>query len=429
MTSAEITGAAPEDATAGAAAVHAPDEAVSAHEVTVEQADPGAPARSPSVLLATSDSGWLRLSPRSMVVRPLTDLVRLVPLLAGLLILHSDTGGGVIWTILAAAAAVMTGLVHWGTTRYRITSERVYLRRGLLNQKVLSVARDRVRTVDVTAHLLHRVLGVCRISIGTGRNDLRSSESFQLDGLTRSAAESLRVLLLAGASGVGAGFEPPPELSTSVAVAGGPASAHTGRTTEDEAAARPGWVSRRLRRVLAGSPVPLDRGRELAKLRISWLRFAPLTMTGLVVLSVLFGALIQISNVANINLGRSSQVRLIVGDFAALDIVQRVLVGGAAAMAGYVLIALIGYIAVYWDFRLARHGTDTVRVTRGLLSVRATTISLAGCAASRSASRCCSGRLTARGASRSPRACTPAGAPSTRDRSCSRRRRARSRAQ
>lgn len=273
-----------------------------------------------------SDTGWLRLSPRSLVVRPLTDLVRLLPLVAGLLILHSRTGGGLIWGVLASVAAVVTGVVHWITTRYRITDERVYMRRGLLNTKMLSVARDRVRTVDVTAHLLHRLLGVCRVTIGTGRNDFRPGESFHLDGLARSDAESLRALLLAAAP--------------------------------------------------SAAPAPPDQGREIARLRLNWLRFAPLTMTGLVVLGVLFGSVIQISNATDANLARSGPVRLIVADFAALDVVQRVLVGAAVAVAGYVLIALIGYIAVYWNFRLAGFGADTVRVTRGLVSVRATTISL-----------------------------------------------------
>jgi putative membrane protein len=45
-------------------------------------------------------------------------------------------------------------------------------------------------------------------------------------------------------------------------------------------------------------------------------------------------------------------------------------------LVGYVLIAMVGYIAVFWNFRLAGNGADTLRVTRGLLSIRATTISL-----------------------------------------------------
>src|SRR5215813_12248002 len=165
------------------------------------------------------DTVWRRLSPRSMIVRPLTDLVRLLPLVAGLLILHTRTGGGLVWGIAAAAVAIITGLVHWATTRYLITDERVYLRRGLLNQKTLSVARDRIRTVDITAHLLHRVLGVCRISIGTGRNDLRSSENFHLDGVTRFEAESLRIDLLPGfhAAGVAPAAVAPEVPETDVA--------------------------------------------------------------------------------------------------------------------------------------------------------------------------------------------------------------------
>lgn len=317
MTVPDLTGAPADDPASGSAGEGGP-------------ADKDGPAGK-AVPGGGSDTGWLRLSPRSLVVRPLTDLARLVPLLAGLFILHSRTGTGLIWGVLASALAVVTGLVHWITTRYRITDERVYLRRGLLSTKLLSVARDRIRTVDVTAHLLHRVLGVCRVSIGTGRNDFRSGESFHLDGLTRSDAESLRSLLLAGA-------------------------------------AAPQPVARREEPPAAGS--------EITVLRLSWLRFAPLTLTGLVVLGVLYGAIIQISNVTDKNLASTAPVRLIVADFAALNIVQRVLVGATVAIAGYVLIALVGYIAVYWNFRLAEYGADTIRVTRGLLSVRATTISM-----------------------------------------------------
>src|SRR5215475_1815558 len=74
------------------------------------------------------DAVWRRLSPRSMIVRPLTDLVRLLPLVAGLLILHTRTGGGLAWGVAASLIAVITGLVHWATTKYVITDERVYLR-------------------------------------------------------------------------------------------------------------------------------------------------------------------------------------------------------------------------------------------------------------------------------------------------------------
>src|SRR5262249_57028609 len=120
--------------------------------------------------------------------------------------------------------------------------------------------RDRIRTVDVTAHLLHRMLGVCRVSIGTGRNDYRSGERFHLDGVTRSEAESLRRELLSLAA---------------------PA----------EAPARQEVVR-----------------EEIVRWRISWLRFAPLTMTGLVVLGVMFGAVVQVTNATDINLASTGPV-------------------------------------------------------------------------------------------------------------------------
>ena len=315
--------------------------------------------------IADPDAGWQRLSPRSLVVRPLTDLMRLLPLVAGLLLLHSRDGGGVVWGVAAAVLAVVTGVVHWLTTRYLVTDERVYLRHGLLSQKRLSVARDRIRTVDITAHPLHRLLGVCRISIGTGRNDLRSGESFRLDGLTRADAEALRAALLAG----------PPAQAAAAAAAAQVAPMALAATAEPAGGAVPATVGSPASVGHAGLPQAGDQA-ELARLRLRWLGYAPLTLTGLVVLGVLFGAVVQLTNDTNVNLATTGPVRMLVADYAALSVVQRVLVGAATAMACYVLIAIMGYIAVYWNFRLARTGMGTIRVTRGLLSLRATTISL-----------------------------------------------------
>jgi len=130
------------------------------------------------------DVVWLRLSPRSLIVRPTMDLLRLLPFLLGLLYLRSRGGSANYWGVGFALLAVVASIVRWLTTRYRITDERVYVRRGLLSQKVLSVSRDRVRTVDLSAHVLYRMLGLRRVSIGTGRNDRRDGESFRLDALT-----------------------------------------------------------------------------------------------------------------------------------------------------------------------------------------------------------------------------------------------------
>lgn len=274
---------------------------------------------------------WRALSPRILIVRPLTDLMRLLPLLAALLFMHSGNGGAAIYSIVASALALVSGVLHWATTRYKITGERVYLRRGVLSRRVRSVARDRIRTVDVTAHPLHRMVGVRRVSIGTGTNDLRPGESFHLDGLTAVEADTLRALLLpAGAAGSGAPATVP--------------------------AAAPG---------------------EIVAMPVSWLRYAPLTMTGLVVLSVIVGSVLQITNAAELNLVETGPVKHLVASFAALPLTGRLALAVLGSLAGYVVIATAGFITVFWRFRLVREGADTLRVTRGLLSTRATTISAA----------------------------------------------------
>jgi putative membrane protein len=127
---------------------------------------------------------------------------------------------------------------------------------------------------------------------------------------------------------------------------------------------------------LAAAPQAPELSKEILRLRLGWLRYAPLTLTGLVVLGVLFGAVIQITNATNVNLAATDPVQHVVADFTDLSVIQRILTGGAVLLACYVLIAMIGYIAVFWNFRLVGLGSDTLRVTRGLLSVRATTISL-----------------------------------------------------
>jgi putative membrane protein len=284
------------------------------------------------------EAAWLRLSPRSLVVRPVMDLIRLLPFLLGLLYLRSRGGGTNYWSLGFAALAVITSIVRWLTTRYRITDERVYVRRGLLNQKILSVARDRVRTVELSAHVLYRMLGLRRVSIGTGRNDRREGESFRLDALTLADAEELRGMLLTA----------PVAAAVAVAEAAVAETAVAGRAGAAEA--------------------------EIVRLHPAWIRFAPLTMTGLVILGVVFGFVAQFNDAAHVNLAAIGPVHSLLARFGALPLAPRILTAALVIALCLVVISTAGYVAVFWNFRLVRQGQDTLRITRGLLSTRATTI-------------------------------------------------------
>jgi putative membrane protein len=309
-----------------------------------------------------ADAAWLRLSPRSLVVRPVVDLARLLPFVLGLLYLHSRAGGATnYWGLGFALLAVLTSIVRWFTTRYRVTDERVYLRHGLLSQRVRSVATDRIRTVDLSAHVLHRMLGLRQVRIGTGRNDRRNTEGFRLDALTLADAEALRARLLPARRAQPVDADVPASRRVPAAALGDVA-ANAPRTAPGPA--------------LAGDGAHLQAAEvEIVRLQLSWVRFAPLTLTGLVIIGVAFGFIAQFSDATRFEAAAIGHpVRRVILDFDAMAPGSRILAGALIVVLGLLLISTAGYVALFWNFRLVRQGPGTLRVTRGLLSTRAITI-------------------------------------------------------
>ncbi len=321
------------------------------------------------------------------------DLIRLLPFLLGLLYLRSRGGSANYWGAAFAALAIVTSIVRWLTTRYRITDERIYVRRGLLSQKVLSVARDSVRTVDLTAHVLYRILGLRRVSIGTGRNDRREGESFRLDALTLARAEELRTLLLAVPVAAGTARPGPGSVATRGAVAGGagPGGALTGEhlardggagQASGDTAGNARGVAGNARdtagnaRGTAGTGTMVTGETEVVRLHLTWIRFAPLTLTGLVILGVAFGFVAQFNDAAHVNLAKIGPVHSLIARFSALPLGSRILTATLLVAFCLVVISTVGYIAVFWHFRVVRQDEGTLRVSRGLLSTRATTIDM-----------------------------------------------------
>ena len=292
--------------------------------------------------LAEAEPGepdWQWLSPRSLVVRPVTDLLRALPLVVGLLFFGSRHGAPNLWGLAFAGLAIATSIVRYCTTRYRVTAERVYLRHGLLSQKVLSVPRDRIRSVDLSAHVVYRILGLRKVHLGTGRNDRRDGGSLHLDALTLADAEALRAALLASPAPLSPAVDGAP-------ASGGPdASAVTG---------------------------PAER--ELARLAPGWVRYAPLTLTGLVIVGVVIGTAFQFIDATHVDITTIGPVHRLTVTLSHLTLLQRALEVALAVLALLVLLSVAGYVALFWNFRLVRVGTGMLRVSRGLLSTRTTTI-------------------------------------------------------
>lgn len=290
----------------------------------------------PPPVAAVPAAPWRRLSARMLVIRPIQEVLRSIPALLGLTLAGTGSGQGPLWGLAGTAAAVLLGGARWYTTTYRIGPEQVQVRRGLLRRRVLSVPRDRVRTVDVTAHVMHRALGLGKVVVGTGRSDRKEGEGIQLDALTVAEAERLRDELL--------------RRQTSDAVS----------RADQAPAARP-----------AAAPAGETR---LSRLRPTWIRYGPLSLSGAVTIGVAVGFIAHLMSEAHVDPQRFGPFRAVVNHFSGVTPAVAIAEAIPAVLALVALVSTLGYMFAFWNFQLLRRPGGTLHVTRGLLTTRATTI-------------------------------------------------------
>jgi putative membrane protein len=300
--------------------------------VSEESPPPDASQESPTPHASqAATSEWQRLSRRMLLVHPVQEIPRALPALLGVFVAGSRSGNGGLWALAGLAFTIGLGMIRWFTTRYRVTPDRVEVRQGLFRRRLLAVSRDRLRTVDVTAHALHRLLGLARVTVGTGRSDRERGGDVRLDGLTFDVAEQLRDELLHRRGAVAA---PPSE-------AGAPAV-----------------------------PPPT----ELARLDSRWVRYGPFTLSGLVAIGVVAGFAANFASEAHLDPRDYGILRDVVDQLRDAPVALAVAEGLVAAIAVVAAASTIGYVLAFWDFRLTRNPGGTLHVTRGLITSRATTI-------------------------------------------------------
>lgn len=266
-----------------------------------------------------------------LVIHPIQELPRVLPALLGLLVAGSGSGRGPLWSLVGLAIVVTVGTLRWFTTTYRVTPDCVQVRRGLLRRRELSVPRDRVRTVDVTAHLMHRALGLARVVVRTGRSDRKDDTGIKLDALTADQAGRLRTELLHRGDPTSASQAPAAAAAAAVEV-------------------------------------------ELARLRPGWICFAPFTLSGFAAVGLVAAFGSRAVSEAHLDPSRFGPLQSVTEQLtraplglAIAEVVLVVLVVVAVA-------STVGYVLAFWGFRLARYPNGTLRVTRGLVTTRATTI-------------------------------------------------------
>ena len=151
------------------------------------------PAALPEI---SRDTEWQRLDPRMLLVHPIREVIRFLPALiaiafAGRAVRRRGLAGAGHRDPGRASGCCATSRPASGSPRGRIE-----LKRGLLSRHVLSTPVDRVRTVDLTSSLIHRVLGLTTVRIGTGTASTSDDEQLDLDGLPVDRARALREELL-----------------------------------------------------------------------------------------------------------------------------------------------------------------------------------------------------------------------------------------
>lgn len=264
---------------------------------------------------------WQRLDPRMLLVHPIREVVRFLPVIV-VLVLGSTAAGGEQWQLLGVAVPVALGLVRYFTTRFRITAGRIELQRGLLNRHLLSIPVDRVRTVDLTSSLIQRLLGLTTLRIGTGTASTNDEDRIDLDGLPVDGARALREEL----------------LRTSPA--------------DDEV-----------------SETAAPAARDVVTFDPSWLRFAPLTGSGVVIAAAALGAGSQLLS----QLGFFERLDRDSLDLPGVPLVVLVPLLVLALLVVVSLLSVGGYLVTNYGFRLTRTRA-TWHLSRGLFTTRETTL-------------------------------------------------------
>jgi putative membrane protein len=279
-----------------------------------------------------------------LFVHPVRELAGALPALLALVLAGRAVGQGQAWWLgpLGVVGVIAWSVLRWATTRYRITPEQVQLRTGLLQRKTIATPADRVRSVDVTASALHRLLGLAKVEIGTGSHDPGSGLS--LDALPVAEARGLRAELLHRSVAASSQASATPDA--------GPAGAGPETVTA----------------------APADEETELARLDPGWVRFAPFTTSGVLAAAAILGVGSRLLDQSGVSPADMGPIR------GFLDILQRtaiwldVLLGMVALVAFVAVLSISGYVLSYWGFRLTRHAHGTLHITRGLLTTRATSV-------------------------------------------------------
>jgi putative membrane protein len=266
---------------------------------------------------------WQRLDRRTIFVAPLTPILSVVGVVALIVIVRGWEKVG-FWepaiTVGIAVVLFVANAYRWSTTRYRVTETHVELHSGVVTRKRRSLAKDRVRAVDMSADIFHRMFGLSVVTIGTGRHVADSDDELKLESVSTAEAEHLRQLLL--------------------------------RRAVD---------------------APVINDGTLSRFSTRWLRYAPLTVIGFVAMLVLVGGATQLARTIGVKLWETGPVRDLFDWYIREPLALTIVATAVVVLVLSMVLSVVVYAVIYWGFRLTRRD-GALRVQYGLLTKRSVSI-------------------------------------------------------
>lgn len=156
---------------------------------------------------APRDSGWLRVSPKYVVVEVIGSLIGMVVLVGGLLVAYALWG--MWWTLWGAIVLGVISLIGIAleprrvrSIGYRLREDDLLFRRGIMFHRQVAVPYGRMQLVDITRGPVARALGLADLKFVTAA----AATAVTVPGLPMEEADRLRDELVALAESRRAGL-------------------------------------------------------------------------------------------------------------------------------------------------------------------------------------------------------------------------------
>ncbi len=266
---------------------------------------------------AAGELPWLRLDSRMLLVHPVTEAIKFLPILIASVVVGAQSGNH-MFGLIALGVVLVLACMRWFTTTYRIGPVNIELRTGLFERKLLSIPRSRIRSVDVEAQVIHRLLGLSIVRVGTGTG--QGDEKFELNALASGLVPSLRAELLSGVAA---------------------------RATDPD--------------------VPQAQTPDIAHFSPAWVRFAPFSSTGILAILAVVGVAFQTGIGAA--LSDSSRLKVFADSATTATIAIAVVVLGLLLVIASTVISCVFYLLTYGGLHVVDDGR-VLHVSYGLLRTR-----------------------------------------------------------